>query len=164
MTIGENIQKARKFKGISQEDMANELNVTRQCVSLWETDQTVPTLDNLKAISVLLNVSIDKLTDPNFNPTDEEQVNLKIEEQRLLEKESRRDHRKSLFTKLGFTLAMLSILLSFVPALGTFAAIAGLVFSIVGYRKNKLDILNIIDLMVSAVFIVASIVIACFIA
>lgn len=164
MTIGENIQKARKFKGISQEDMANELNVTRQCVSLWETDQTVPTLDNLKAISVLLNVSIDKLTDPNFNPTDEEQVNLKIEEQRLLEKESRRDHRKSLFTKLGFTLAMLSVLLSFVPALGTFAAIGGLVFSIVGYRKNKLDILNIIGLMVSAVFIVASIVIACFIA
>lgn len=163
MTIGENIQKARKFKGISQEDMANELNVTRQCVSLWETDQTVPTLDNLKAISLLLNVSIDKLIDPNFNPLDEEQVKLKIKEQRLLENRQKKNKRQSIFGRVGFTLAILSVLTAFVPALGTFKAIGGLVFSILGYKKNEVGIIDLIGLMISAVFIPATIFIACII-
>lgn len=58
MNIGENLIKARKAKGLSQEDVANELNVSRQSVSLWETDQTVPTIDNLVTLSKLYGVNV----------------------------------------------------------------------------------------------------------
>ncbi len=61
MNIGERLVKARKAKGLSQEAVANELNVSRQSVSLWETDQTMPTVDNLMALSALYDVSVSYL-------------------------------------------------------------------------------------------------------
>ncbi|MCH5180338.1 MAG: helix-turn-helix transcriptional regulator [Erysipelotrichales bacterium] len=61
MTLGEKIFELRKSRGISQEELANSLNVTRQSISLWETNQTVPSLDNLMEISNLFNVTLDEL-------------------------------------------------------------------------------------------------------
>ena len=62
MGIGQNLMTARKKKGLSQEDVANTLGVSRQSVSLWECDQTIPSLDNLISLSKLYNTSIDILT------------------------------------------------------------------------------------------------------
>lgn len=61
MTLGERILKYRKKAGISQEELADRLNVTRQSISLWETDQTVPSLDNLITLAEMFNVSMDEL-------------------------------------------------------------------------------------------------------
>ena len=59
MTIGEKIFELRKEKGVSQETMAFELNVSRQAVSKWETDQSIPDLDKIKSLAEYFNVSID---------------------------------------------------------------------------------------------------------
>ena len=59
MTVGENIQRLRKKLGLSQEGLAEKLFLTRQTVSQWETDQTMPTLENvklLKDVSVFLQM------------------------------------------------------------------------------------------------------------
>ena len=61
MTIGEKIYELRKEKGISQETMALDLNVSRQAVSKWETDQSLPDLDKIKLLSNYFNVSTDYL-------------------------------------------------------------------------------------------------------
>ncbi len=61
MTIGEKIYKLRQEKGVSQETMALDLNVSRQAVSKWETDQSIPDLDKIKLLSEYFNVSIDDL-------------------------------------------------------------------------------------------------------
>ena len=61
MTTGESIQKYRKEQGLSQEELGQKLMVSRQTVSLWETDQTVPTIDNLVRLKEIFNVSIDDL-------------------------------------------------------------------------------------------------------
>lgn len=61
MTIGENIQKCRKSMGLSQEELGKKLLVSRQTVSLWEKDETVPTLDNLIRLKELFGVSVDNL-------------------------------------------------------------------------------------------------------
>ncbi len=61
MTIGENILKLRKQKGMSQEELAEKLNVSRQSISLWETNQTVPQIDYLMELSKIFNVSLDEL-------------------------------------------------------------------------------------------------------
>lgn len=61
MTLGERILKYRKKAGISQEELADRLSVTRQSISLWETDQTLPTLDNLIALADIFDISMDEL-------------------------------------------------------------------------------------------------------
>ncbi len=63
MTIGEKIKEARKSAGLTQEQIAEKLMVSRQAITKWESDKGIPDVDNLKGISSLLNVSIDYLLD-----------------------------------------------------------------------------------------------------
>lgn len=61
MKIGERIFLYRKQAGLSQEELADKLNVTRQSISLWETDQTMPSLDSLVVMAEIFNVGLDEL-------------------------------------------------------------------------------------------------------
>jgi transcriptional regulator with XRE-family HTH domain len=63
MTLGEKLKNARKNAGLSQEQLAERLCVSRAAVAKWETDKGMPDILNLKAISKLLDVSIDSLLD-----------------------------------------------------------------------------------------------------
>lgn len=79
MTLGEKLKEARKQSGMSQEQLAEKLNVSRSAVAKWETDKGMPDIENFKAIAGLLDVSIDYLLDEgekmSFNVT-KEPVNL----------------------------------------------------------------------------------------
>ncbi len=61
MTVGEKIQKYRKCLGLSQEELGQKLIVSRQTISLWEKDQTVPTIDNLIRLRGIFGVSVDDI-------------------------------------------------------------------------------------------------------
>lgn len=61
MTVGQTIQEHRKKKGLSQEELGQQLLVSRQTVSLWETDQTLPTIDNLIRLREIFGISVDEL-------------------------------------------------------------------------------------------------------
>lgn len=61
MLLGDKILNLRKKAGLSQEEVANRLDVSRQTVSKWEANQTVPELKNIKLLSQLYNVSYDYL-------------------------------------------------------------------------------------------------------
>lgn len=63
MTLGEKLKDARKNAGLSQEQLAEKLCVSRAAVAKWETDKGLPDIENLRAISKLLDVSIDALLD-----------------------------------------------------------------------------------------------------
>lgn len=63
MTLGGKLKEARKQAGLSQEQLSEKLGVSRSAVAKWETDNGIPDVDNLKAISKLLNVSVDYLLD-----------------------------------------------------------------------------------------------------
>lgn len=63
MMLGEKIKTARKSAGLTQEQLAQKLMVSRQAVTKWESDKGMPDIENLKTISQLLNVSIDYLLD-----------------------------------------------------------------------------------------------------
>lgn len=63
MTLGEKIREARKTAGFAQEQLAEKLSVSRPAVAKWETDRGLPDVENLKALSALLNVSVDYLLD-----------------------------------------------------------------------------------------------------
>ena len=59
--LGDNIRKHRKLNNMSQDELAEKLNVTRQSISLWETGQTQPSLENIVALAKLFKVSTDEL-------------------------------------------------------------------------------------------------------
>ena len=61
MTLGEKIYKLRIKRGMSQEALGEVLGVSRQSVSKWETDQSLPELDKVVAISEIFEVSTDYL-------------------------------------------------------------------------------------------------------
>lgn len=61
MNLGEKITQLRKQKGLSQDALAHELNVSRQSISKWETGASVPELDKLVALSDLFQISLDEL-------------------------------------------------------------------------------------------------------
>ena len=63
MTLGEKIKEARKQCGLSQEQLAEKMTVSRSAIAKWETDKGIPDVENLKALARLLNVSVHYLLD-----------------------------------------------------------------------------------------------------
>ena len=61
MRIGERIQRYRKQAGLSQEQLAAQLSVSRQAVSKWETGESMPDLAKVVQMSELFGVSTDAL-------------------------------------------------------------------------------------------------------
>ena len=61
MTIGEKIKLLRVGNGITQEELAEKLNVSRSAIAKWETDNGTPEISNLKLISKMSSISLDDL-------------------------------------------------------------------------------------------------------
>ena len=61
MTLGQNIQTARKAKGMSQEALAERIGISRQALGKWEKDTALPGLDNLQALAAELGTGVDAL-------------------------------------------------------------------------------------------------------
>jgi len=61
MTLAEKLKFLRKQAGMSQEQLAEKLSVSRQAVTKWETDAGIPDIENIMAISALFDISIDEL-------------------------------------------------------------------------------------------------------
>lgn len=61
MTLGERLTELRKKKNLSQEEVAEKLNVTRQTVSKWELDQSTPDFDKVLPICKLYNITSEEL-------------------------------------------------------------------------------------------------------
>ena len=61
MKFNENLKYLRKQYGLTQEQLAEQLNVSRQAITKWESGQSLPDIENLKEISYIFSVSIDSL-------------------------------------------------------------------------------------------------------
>lgn len=68
MTFGQRLQLLRKENGLSQEELAKLLYVTRQSVSLWENDKTMPAIDLLVKLSSIFHISTDELLGKSLEP------------------------------------------------------------------------------------------------
>ena len=63
MDLGKKILELRKKENLSQEQLAEKMNVTRQTISKWELNETTPDIKQAKELSRLFKVSLDELTD-----------------------------------------------------------------------------------------------------
>ena len=61
MTLGQNICRLRTEQGLSQGDLADALDVSRQSISKWETDASIPELEKLLRLSELFHITLDEL-------------------------------------------------------------------------------------------------------
>lgn len=63
MSLGNNLFQARKKSGLSQEAVAEKLGVSRQTISKWELDETLPDICQSKRLSALYHLTLDELID-----------------------------------------------------------------------------------------------------
>ena len=61
MKIGVKLKEARLQAGLTQENVAEEIQVTRQTISNWETEKSFPDIVSVIKLSTLYNISLDKL-------------------------------------------------------------------------------------------------------
>jgi len=117
MSFEDKLIALRKRKGLSQEDFANELNVSRQSVFKWESGQNTPDISKLKKIAQLFEVSLDFLLDDNQTFKEKE---IEIKKEATIEPFQLESIKKS--TMINFVLGLiLSIVFSIMEVVVLFA-------------------------------------------
>lgn len=74
MSLGNNLFHARKKSGLSQEEVAEKLGVSRQTISKWELDVTLPDIQQSKRLSNLYHLTLDELIDFDIDVREIEQI------------------------------------------------------------------------------------------
>ena len=74
MNLGNNLFQARKKTGLSQEMVAEKLGVSRQTISKWETDETIPDIYQSKKMAKLYNLTLDELIDFDIDIKEIEEI------------------------------------------------------------------------------------------
>lgn len=74
MSLGNSLFNARKKSGLSQEEVAEKLGVSRQTISKWELDETLPDIRQSKTLSLLYHVTLDDLVDFDIQVKEIEEV------------------------------------------------------------------------------------------
>ncbi|MBP5445055.1 MAG: helix-turn-helix transcriptional regulator [Acholeplasmatales bacterium] len=80
LEVANRLQQLRKAKGLSQEELAQILGLSRQAISKWERAETSPDTDNLICLARLYNISIDKLLDTSEST---EEIKERIAQERI---------------------------------------------------------------------------------
>ncbi len=105
--LGEKICNLRKSKKLSQEGLAEIVNVTRQTISNWELGETSPNPEQLKLLSKALNVSVDELLDNELQ-------NILVEKVNKTEKNSRNIAKILKFLGVCFALLLVIDVITFI--------------------------------------------------
>ncbi len=151
MSIGEKIQNYRKAAGLSQEELGQKLFVSRQTVSQWESDKTVPTVDNLALLKKVLGVSVDALlgdADGDNNvPEPREHYIFSFDDNEI--KQIYKQVNRKTFARMIILSALLifSVILSalsvknqsavYVLVFAGFAGVVGIIKNIIIYKKRR---------------------------
>ena len=77
MTIGERLLKLRRERNLSQEDLANELDVSRQTISKWETNQSMPDFDKIVPLCNYFGITTDELLTGSKDIVEAKQADVK---------------------------------------------------------------------------------------
>lgn len=107
MALGQNILELRKKKGLSQEQLGEKVNVTRQTISNWELEETSPNPEQLKLLSKALNVSVDDLIDNDIQ-------NIVLSKVKVTENQTKRIKKILKGLLIGFILFLIVDIISFI--------------------------------------------------
>lgn len=85
MKLGNNLFNARKKSGLSQEEVAEKLGVSRQTISKWELDETLPDIRQSKKLATIYHLSLDELIEFDTDLQEIQQVIEKTSEEKQQE-------------------------------------------------------------------------------
>ena len=128
MTLGEKILDLRTQKEMSQEELAAALEVSRQSVSKWETNQSVPDLDKIIRLADLFGVTVDQLVREGERPEPPEPPEPRV----VYVAEGRRGLTGPQMVGVCLEVLGAILLLLGVAALGAIAAVIGAALMILG--------------------------------
>lgn len=74
MSLGSSLYHARKKNGLSQENVAEKLGVSRQTISKWETNETLPDIRQSKGLAMLYHMTLDELIEYDFDEQQAQQM------------------------------------------------------------------------------------------
>ncbi len=155
MTVGKRIRNLRRERNLTQEYLAQELNVSRQAVSKWENGQSTPDTNNLIALAGLFQVSVGYLATGKELTADASSID---------DGTHTTKHTLAVLGNISFTLFLLPLLLNFVGYLtGDFSEMMSVPINSRGDRLGIYwgygdSIFAIILLAVEAISLVAAIV------
>ena len=107
MALGQNILELRKKNGLSQEQLGEKINVTRQTISNWELGETAPNPEQLKLLSKALNISVDDLVDNDIN-------NVVLSKVKITEKQTKTIKKILKCFLIGFIVLLVIDLITFI--------------------------------------------------
>ena len=105
MSLGERLYELRKSKHLSQEQVAEQLNVTRQTISKWETDESKPDFDKIVPICNLYGITSEQLLKGNV----EEEV-IVLEQKQVITNNNDNKKKRTLFILSGILCYFLGII------------------------------------------------------
>lgn len=141
MNIGEKLFELRKSKNLSQEDVANKLNVTRQTISKWETNQSTPDFDKIVPLCELYGITTDELlTGKKTDNTEKNQIeNEPVEEKVPTRQEIRRKSAEVVSTSVFIYIAAVSFISVAIPVLRINPIVASALFLIaIGWATARI--------------------------
>lgn len=130
MNFGEKIFELRKEKKLSQEEVADKLNVTRQTVSKWETNQSTPDFDKIVPLCELFEITTEELLTgkkPEVNNVREKEQE-DIQEKVITKEDVRRKSAEVVSTSVFIYVAAVAFLMVAIPVLGIDPIVVSAVF------------------------------------
>ena len=122
--LGEKLLDLRKSKGLSQEEVADKLGVTRQTVSKWETDQSTPDFDKIAPLCKLYDISADELLTG---------VIIEKEEKEEIPENTSNSNKRIFGVCLGIFLYFVAVawIMTAIPVLGINPVLASAIFMLI---------------------------------
>ena len=121
MNLGEKLFELRKEKNLSQEEVADKLNVTRQTVSKWETNQSTPDFDKIVPLCELFGISTEELLTgkkPDINTVQKQEEKQEEAEEKIPTKEEvRRKSAEVVSTSVFIYVVAIALLTVAIPVL-----------------------------------------------
>lgn len=173
MNIGEKLYELRKEKHLSQEEVAEKLDVTRQTISKWETNQSTPDFDKIKPLCELYGITADELI------TGEKKERI---EQQMIQQDVRHERAQGIASAVFLYIISIVWIMISIPVLmmnpivasGIFIGIIGLatykiIYTCIVYKRPKEEkkdgeknpiikrINNIIDIIGFIIYMLVSI-------
>lgn len=133
MTLGEKIYELRTQNKLSQGDLANELNVSRQSISKWENDNSTPDLEKIIKLAEIFNVSLDEL----IKNEEKEESNINTPEQISASKPNTREKKIGKGLLIAGVISIFVFLLLGLGITGFFIAIPLFACSIIYYKAKS---------------------------
>lgn len=138
MNLGEKLFELRKAKNLTQDEVAEKLNVTRQTVSKWETNQSTPDFDKIVPISELFEIGVEELLTGKVKE-ENDQAKEEIKEKVLTKQEAKEKSAKVVSGSIFIYILAVALIMILIPVKHVNPIIASSIFLIlIGWATARI--------------------------